>query len=613
VTLNNLGILYRSTKDYQKALQYLSSALEVARNLSTDVINRAGTHLNICAIKSSLNQHEQALQHALTAIQMLSMKKSEVSPTLVVAYHSAGIEYQHLSLPLKARAHFEYGFNISAQKLGKSHQLTLSLEEALQDYYGYKAKTRQKSTDAFLEKRKVEKPDLLKDFKDSKALPKYVPPIEKIYKQELNIKNKPEVSFLSPVKVRKRVFKRQELSTRVRDMIVESRLRDESLEKFRQEHFEDLRKQAETHEEVRPDSDLEGMIHKFREDIVESCEESSFRNDLIRIAKTAVDHQNSFKFEREENRESFSSPCKSKFTEKNRGEEKDEEKDEEKINLKEEVFDEGHFDEKSLDKEPNDEKSLDYQEDSFDDISEKTPEDVSFDQEKLKQVETTLQNLEKKVQAFSEDHKKLLLEPKGTLRNDLLTFSKTNRENQSIIIQKNVKSWLQRKKFLKIRENVVKIQKAWREHRYRLYLKKTKNLKTDFSQQLNPSMLVVLPVLSHFEGQTDPPKRPENKIETKSVQMIKPFNRYKSFHRTIIFIQAHLRGFLARLRKRKMLKMIVKMQSSVRMFQIRKIYLDILHAIIFIQRMFRRYRDKKKRERERFRRYSKTKVKKAYK
>ena len=664
VTLNNLGILYRSTKDYAKALEYLSSALKVARNLTTDTINRAGTHLNICAIKSSLNQHDQALQHALTAIQMLSMKKSDFSPSLVVAYHSAGIEYQYLNLPLKARAHFEYGFNISAQKLGKTHQLTLSLEEALQDYYGYKAKTRQKSTEGYLESRRF--------TENLKAMPRYVPPIEKIYRNETNLKNRPDNTFLnSPQKVRKRIFVRQELSSRVRDLVMKDVLRDESLQKFkmdvqregdinrtrvderyeeregrdewdekeerderqerqdRQERDERQEREERDLNDFRENSEFERLMNSFRENVLVKDEnEASMLGIRSRNGVRANSVIQSIKDEdrkravlkREEGNKGqirwpASSPCgdRDASLEAKIGKE-------EKIRSKtsncnhpnpiespkmpsEPLSDESESIHQVPTQEEPQENPQDDQEPS--ESSQAEYEEVDIPEENLKAIKATIDHLDEKVQAYSAAHKKLLL-TQATITEKYEPQPKSSHHRQSIMIQKHIRGWLQHKKFKELKQKAILIQKHWKEYKYRQYLARTKNIKAEFGQQLIPLMLVVKPVMADCEVQTDLIKKPENMIETQSIQLIEPYNMYKSFHRTIVFIQAHIRGFIERSRVRKIKRSVVKVQSAFRMFPIRKIYLDILHAIIFIQQMFREYRERKRRRMARSGRMSKT-------
>ncbi|CAG9327141.1 unnamed protein product [Blepharisma stoltei] len=129
ITLNNLGCLYKRTNQNPKALQFLKEALECEKKLPGDYTNIAGTHLNICAIKSLLNHHEESLAHALKAINIIQQNPfldEELIRSLVVAYYNAGTEYQYLHRNSEATAFLRHGHNLSSKHLGKNHPLTLS-------------------------------------------------------------------------------------------------------------------------------------------------------------------------------------------------------------------------------------------------------------------------------------------------------------------------------------------------------------------------------------------------------------------------------------------------------------------------------------------------------
>lgn len=226
VTLNNLGILYKCMQDYEKALFYLSSALEIGKLLKNDEQNKAGTHLNMCAIQAEINQHEKALQHAMMAVQILLRAGNEHSKSLIVAYHSAGIEYQLLGFPLKAVQCFERGYNIAIDTLGQYNQLTISLENALKDYHGYKAKARQKSTDFYVSDRLGSESQSIKfDTTPWRSPQKPITPLKNSfkspYKAPVVSKNRPlDYSFFkSPEKIDTRKYVQDEVSYRVREII----------------------------------------------------------------------------------------------------------------------------------------------------------------------------------------------------------------------------------------------------------------------------------------------------------------------------------------------------------------------------------------------------------
>ncbi len=54
------------------ALCYLRNSLEIEMSdPKTQKINMAGTHLNLCAIYSKLNKHNDAVKHAKYSIEIM--------------------------------------------------------------------------------------------------------------------------------------------------------------------------------------------------------------------------------------------------------------------------------------------------------------------------------------------------------------------------------------------------------------------------------------------------------------------------------------------------------------------------------------------------------------
>lgn len=131
VTLNNLGCYYKKTGNLNLSLQYLTRALHLQQLTPSDRINLAGTHLNITTIRSSLNQHESALNHALSAINIL-IEAEALEPTLnlrrtlSIAYHNAGIEYDYIGNFQQARNLFAIGLSLAEKYIG-NHPITTSL------------------------------------------------------------------------------------------------------------------------------------------------------------------------------------------------------------------------------------------------------------------------------------------------------------------------------------------------------------------------------------------------------------------------------------------------------------------------------------------------------
>lgn len=134
ITLNNFACFYKKTGNPLSALNFLKKALELSSKPPVDINNLAATHLNICAILSFINDHNNALSHSLKALNLLKAKFLEdqgVITTLLVAHHNTGIEYEYLSQMPNAFSIYARGYKISQEHLGDEHPLTQSLKRSM--------------------------------------------------------------------------------------------------------------------------------------------------------------------------------------------------------------------------------------------------------------------------------------------------------------------------------------------------------------------------------------------------------------------------------------------------------------------------------------------------
>jgi tetratricopeptide (TPR) repeat protein len=134
LTLNNFGCYYKRTNKLPVALNFLKKALEVQSQPPVDLNNLAGTHLNICAILSNMNEHSKALAHSLKALNLLKSRVIDDGSLLtayVAAHHNAGVEYEHLNQSSEAENIFRKGFKIASDQLGAGHPLTESLKMSI--------------------------------------------------------------------------------------------------------------------------------------------------------------------------------------------------------------------------------------------------------------------------------------------------------------------------------------------------------------------------------------------------------------------------------------------------------------------------------------------------
>jgi hypothetical protein len=136
VTCNNLGCYYKKVGKLHGALSYLRRALKMEADLDTDEVTIAGTHLNICAILSKLEKHDKAVQHAVSALDLINKRVSSTEAervsqddysVLAIAYHNVAVERDFLHEYEKAADAFKQGHQVAKQYLGEDHPLSVSM------------------------------------------------------------------------------------------------------------------------------------------------------------------------------------------------------------------------------------------------------------------------------------------------------------------------------------------------------------------------------------------------------------------------------------------------------------------------------------------------------
>ena len=122
LTLNNASCCHRRLGNTQLALKYAKDALDVGFQTRDDK-SLACSHLNACSVLSQAGRHEEALRHARDAVNssLQALRSSQQLPndeeegeegedrekenqrlnqeqlaTLCIAYHNAGVEFEHL-------------------------------------------------------------------------------------------------------------------------------------------------------------------------------------------------------------------------------------------------------------------------------------------------------------------------------------------------------------------------------------------------------------------------------------------------------------------------------------------------------------------------------------
>jgi len=136
VTYNNMGCFYKSMSKLHTALQYLRKAQTLEERSNGKCQNPAGTHLNLCALLSQMGKHQDALQHAQTALSLLeaspqSEHAGNSESLICVAYFNMGAEFEHLRKTKEALWAYDRAYDSCLSELGEEHALSQQISGCL--------------------------------------------------------------------------------------------------------------------------------------------------------------------------------------------------------------------------------------------------------------------------------------------------------------------------------------------------------------------------------------------------------------------------------------------------------------------------------------------------
>ncbi len=151
LTLNNASCCHRRLGNTQQALRCAKDALDVGFQTHDDK-SLACSHLNACSVLSQAGRHEEALRHARDAVNssLQALRSTQEDPafeaaadedrerakqeqlaTLCIAYHNAGVEFEHLGrkecLQLYRRA-----LDLAETHLPKKRKMSAKFRKSLQ-------------------------------------------------------------------------------------------------------------------------------------------------------------------------------------------------------------------------------------------------------------------------------------------------------------------------------------------------------------------------------------------------------------------------------------------------------------------------------------------------
>lgn len=134
ITYNNFGCFYKRQGRLQKALAYLTQALNYESKLTDDMTNISGTYLNISIIYSEIDELEPALEYAMKAIRITEDKFKETDGeinTLIVAYQNIGNLYVKMGKDIEGKKFLAYAYELAVKYYGISDAMTIYAKNQL--------------------------------------------------------------------------------------------------------------------------------------------------------------------------------------------------------------------------------------------------------------------------------------------------------------------------------------------------------------------------------------------------------------------------------------------------------------------------------------------------
>lgn len=605
VTLNNLGCVYKRGEDNTKALHYLAQALEYEKKLPEEYTNIAGTHLNLCAIKSHLSDHNSALDHALAAVNIIQRNytgKHEFITTLVAAYHNAGIEYQYLNRKIEANNFFRQGLDMAVKHLGRNHTLTRNIESMMpKNFYNDFTSSPNVSIDnkkaraqavfnpesRIFEAEKKIKVDTTPwpKFTDKKTWPSKIDPIAQVYQNEITPKPK--------VKYPKHVRSEYNLETPPYPKFPERPLFNPSELDSDDSSIAPVRVPSKSYV---PKRNLNQSLSERKRDNVHLHHQDSNLTRGASDEKTQIN--------------------KGYLAEKPRAR-LDKDRSSDKFNLQHSEKKPSnvhlHHDRQNFrisnKPQPKSTQSLN----SSPSKSTVSGKSIALGQhpstnyiksqitaEKISQLSSKLENLQEKLNHFEENYQVMnTLEEVKDDESVISTLSVVNnkRNSAAIFIQKHFRRFLVQKRFKDMKKATVKIQKVRRGVNARKKVRQEFFKFGDFSQQVEfePLEEPVVVKTEEKSNQTDIPSRRkvQGQIVLVSKQGIRAVKKRRTLLDNIVIIQAHIRGFLGKRKWIRIKKAVKVIQRAFKSFRIRSIFRKIVSAIVFIQSAFRGYKARK--------------------
>lgn len=137
ITYKSLSTYYKRHKKPLVALNYIQKSIKLDEEIGDDISNIASSHLNICALLSCIGKHEEALEHAKKATELLEearMEKPEnlrIMSSLVASHYNSAIELEYIGRLADGYSGYLSALEIAERELGKGHPFCFKIENAI--------------------------------------------------------------------------------------------------------------------------------------------------------------------------------------------------------------------------------------------------------------------------------------------------------------------------------------------------------------------------------------------------------------------------------------------------------------------------------------------------
>lgn len=162
LTYNNLGCYFKSKDKLVTALEYLEKALRIEKQAEIEEYEIATTYLNVCAVLSKLNRHEEALIYSEEAVVLLEKadeedhkNPAEMAKALSTAYHNYAVELEFMKRIPESKILYEKAYETSRDLLGDNDPNTQSFRAKLNQFQKANGKNTQESLKPSLKSKSV--------------------------------------------------------------------------------------------------------------------------------------------------------------------------------------------------------------------------------------------------------------------------------------------------------------------------------------------------------------------------------------------------------------------------------------------------------------------------